>query len=381
MERINGQLALERFSHSYNSDGDVVVEGFAIHPGLYHTYTRIEESEIKNFTKSIKNAAFLKDHVNATDNAVGRVTFSQTRFDENAGVKGTYYRAFIDSEETKLLRKVDKGIVQSTSVGFSFEPYCSICGKHLLNSDCPHWTWDEGFEVLAKECNCHELSAIPVPADEKATVSAMKLEEQFGNDIAGLKRKRIENLKQKDNNKSENMTNFEKEAKDLELEVTELKLKLKEELETLEAKKEEEKTEALGQLKKDSEEKIQTKVEEVVLLKQEKEALEGKVTELSKELDTLKAEVNKAKEAELKENRKKVFELSEQVGAGLTEEEVEQLSEDGLNRYIDMFSGILEKTPVLKREHRQNDQYEHDGDDEEKTPAEGVFGKIRSLSY
>lgn len=329
----NGLNGLDVFE-----DGRIKISGIAINPGKYHGLIRIEEDEMQNVVDSLSDNIILKDHDNSCDSAIGRVTSTELAINEKTGKRCAQYEGWIDSDETKLVNKINKGIIDSTSIGFSYEPYCSICGRPL--DECNHFIWDEGFEILAKNVNTHELSIVSVPADKNATVSTFSATETLSDKLIELK-------KQKRQQGEDNM-DFEEKYSELEAEFEEFKESAKTELE---------------ELKAEHETKISDKIEETLSLKQELQEAKDALAAADSELEVLKAELAQIAEEKLSELRAKVTELNEKVSAGLTEEEISELSESGLHRYVDMFTKIIEAQPSFEPAPQATHQYSK-GEDE-----------------
>ena len=126
--------------------------------------------------------------------------------------------------------------------------------------------------------------------------------------------------------------------------------------------KESAKTE-LEELKAEHETKISDKIEETLSLKQELQEAKDALAAADSELEVLKAELAQIAEEKLSELRAKVTELNEKVSAGLTEEEISELSESGLHRYVDMFTKIIEAQPSFEPAPQATHQYSK-GEDE-----------------
>lgn len=321
-------------------DGRTQVSGIAINPGKYHGLIRIEEDEMQNAVDNLLGDIILKDHDNTCDSAIGRVTSTELAINEKTGMRCAKYEGWIDSDEQKLISKINKGIIDSTSIGFSYEPYCGICGRPL--EECNHFIWDDGFEIIAKNIAPHELSIVSVPADKNATVSTSFSATET------LSEKLIELKEQKRQQEGENNMDFEEKYSELEAEFTEFKESAKTELE---------------ELKAEHEAKISDKIEETLSIKQELEKAQEALAEANSELEVLKAEMAKIAEEKLSELRAKVTELNEKVSAGLTEEEISELSESGLHRYVDMFTKIIEAQPSFEPAPQATHQYSK-GEDE-----------------
>lgn len=316
-------------------DGRTQISGIAINPGKYHGLIRIEEDEMQNAVDNLLGDIILKDHDNSCDSAIGRVTSTELAINDKTGMRCAKYEGWIDSDEQKLINKINKGIIDSTSIGFEYEPYCSICGRPL--EECNHFIWDDGFEIIAKNIAPHELSIVSVPADKNATVSTFSA-------TATLSDKLIE-LKEQKRQQGENNMDFEEKYSELEAEFEEFKESAKTELE---------------ELKAEHETKISDKIEETLSIKKELQEAKDALAAANSELEVLQAEMAKIAEEKLSELRDQVTELNEKVSAGLTEEEISELSESGLNRYVDMFTKIIEAQPSIEPAPQATHQYSKD---------------------
>ena len=349
-------------SYSVNDKGDRMIRGFAIHPGQYHEYIRINDDEITNATNSLKGAILLKDHNNSVDSAVGRVHYTETKMDPEINKYGTYYEASIDAEETDLIRKIDKGIVNSTSIGFSYEPICGICGESV--KECSHWVWDDGFFIDAQNVKVHELSIVSIPADSNATVAGFS-EELFSDDL-------VKSIEFKKENK--NMTNLEEKYAALSEKLADAAEAHKAELQSVKDSYETQ----LSELKEEHDAKFSDKVEEMLKVKNDLKELQEKYDELSSSYDELQSKMSEIKEAELSELRDKVTELSEQVGAGLSEEEIKEFSEATLNRYLEIFGNIAKQNQPanIKNVKEAHAHYEDNKEFEEASPLEKLSMRL-----
>ena len=142
------------------------------------------------------------------------------------------------------------------------------------------------------------------------------------------------------------MTNFEEKYTALSDKFADVEASHKEEIKNLEAQFADEKK----ALKEEYDNAISDKVGEVLNAKKD-----------------LEEKINEIKEAELSELRKEVSELSEKVGADLTEEEIAEFSEGTLSKYVDMFKKIAEKnTPTVLegKEKKDTKTYTQDEFDE-----------------
>lgn len=333
-----------------NNDDDKIITGFAINPGVYHQFIEVPESEMQNAVDTIQGSIVLKDHQNMTDNAIGRVFESENKINPVTNKRACYYEATIDSKETDLIRKINKNIIDSCSIGFSYEPICAICGEPL--EECNHWLWDDGFGIIAKNVNIHELSVVSVPADANATVSVSEFAHATFSD---------ELLKLKDSNKGEKNMDSKYE-------------KLNEEFAKFKADSEEE----MKKVKEDHDARFSEKVEECLSIKAEKEALQSNYDELKNEYDELKIEADKIQEAKLADLRSEVLKLNEEISAGLKEDEVAGYSESTLLKYKDMFANIAEAHPKVTKPSFENKKYD-DGLKEDASSLEKLMHTVSTL--
>ena len=337
-------------------NGETRVSGIAINPGKYHGLIRIEEDEMQNAVDNLLGDIILKDHNNSCDSAIGRVTHTQLGINEKTGMRCAEYEGWIDSDEEKLINKINKGIIDSTSIGFEYEPYCSICGRPL--EECSHFIWDDGFEIIAKNVAPFELSIVSVPADKNATISTFNATETLSNKLIELKKQKRQ--------QGENNMDFEEKYSELKAEFEEFKESAQTELE---------------ELKAEHETKISDKIEETLSIKQELQDAQDALAAANTELETLRAEMSQIAEEKLSELRQKVTELNDKVSAGLTEEEISELSESGLNRYVDMFTKIIEAQPKFEAPQTATHQYNQGGDElsEDASSLERLMHKKQSL--
>lgn len=319
-------------------NGKTHVSGIAINPGKYHGLIRVEEDEMQNAVDNLLGDIILKDHNNTCDSAIGRITQTQLGINEKTGMRCAEYEGWIDSDEEKLINKINKGIIDSTSIGFEYEPYCSICGRPL--EECSHFVWDEGFEIIAKNVAPFELSIVSVPADSNATISTFNATETFSDKLIELK-------KQKRQQGETNM-DFEEKYSELKAEFDEFKESAQIEID---------------EMKAEHETKISDKIEETLSIKKELQETQDALSAANAELETLRAEMAQIAEEKLSELREQVTELNDKVSAGLTSEEIASLSEAGLNRYVDMFTKIIEAQPRVEAPQQANHQYSQ-GEDE-----------------
>jgi len=161
---------------SFNDEGNankqhLSVKGYAIHTGRFHGIIEIPESEIQNAANTLNGRKIFKNHEYDTDDVLGKILSTNAELDPYNSKMAVTYNGYIDKNEEKIIYKVENGLLDSTSIGFEFEPECGICGKPL--KECHHFIWDEGFYIIARNVNVLELSVVGIPADKDATVEAM----------------------------------------------------------------------------------------------------------------------------------------------------------------------------------------------------------------
>ena len=163
------------FSLTYNDDGSTQLEGYAIHGGddfIVNGIFEVPESEMQNCARSLKGAKLMKDHDTFhVDSIIGRVNKTKKQFDEEAEMMGVHYDASLVVDDTNLAKKIEEGLIDATSIGFSFEPECSICGNPYFSEECEHFLFWDDMHLICRDMECHELSLVTFGADPHATVS------------------------------------------------------------------------------------------------------------------------------------------------------------------------------------------------------------------
>lgn len=342
------------FSLTHNDDGSTQLQGYAIHGGkdfIVNGIFEVPESEMQNCARSLKGAKLMKDHDTFhVDSIIGRVNKTKKQFDDNADMMGVHYDASLVVDDSNLSKKIEEGLIDATSIGFSFEPECSICGKPYFSEECEHSLWWDDMHLICRDMECHELSLVTFGADPHATVSG------------SLDAKGIEELKEKFAKQKEELL-MSKEDKTVETLKSE-NLELSEQVSDLKAK--------LEQKESDFEEEKDTlelaHQEEVLTLQQEKKALEDKVESMKEELSAFRAEAESRLAKKLEAKKTEMLELAEKLDFK------EQIKEDKLSdeEYIDDMLGMLhrveekvnpkkETVPKFKKEQRAP----HERQDEE----------------
>lgn len=332
-----------KFALKYKDNGDVQLEGFAIHGGdnfIVNGFYEVPESEMRNCTKTLQGKRLFKDHgTHSVDNIVGLVENTRTTYDEDVGMKGTKYKASLMVDDSRLGEKIERGLITDTSIGFDFTPICSICGNEFLSEKCTHHPLlDPDMHLICKDMNCHELSLVTFGADPGASVTssfggedAEKLKAKFG--------------KAKDEIMSDNNENLQSENIELKQKVSDLEAQLA-------AKDETHKTEIEG-LKL-------TNQTEIATLQQEKEALESKVEEMSNELAEFRAEAQAKAEAELAAKKENLQKLAEELHVERTLGDVDEMSEEFIDQLTANYQEIIDNKAPEKPGEFSGSKQQHD---------------------
>ena len=311
------------FSLKHNDDGSTQLQGFAIHGGegfIVNGIFEVPESEMKNCAKSLKGAKLMKDHDRFhVDSIIGRVNNTKTEFDENAEMMGVHYNASLVIDDTNLSKKIEEGLIDATSIGFNFEPECSICGNPYFSEECEHSLWFDDMHLVCREMECEELSLVPFGADPHASVTGSFNHE----DIEKLKEKFS---KQKEEFIMSKEDNIVETLKGENLELSQKVSDLEAQLEQKEADFKAEKDTLTTQHK-----------EEVLTLQQEKKALDETISTMQEELSAFRAEAEAKKAKELEAKKERLVELAQKFDAqDLLREEMDEA-------YLDENIAMLER--------------------------------------
>lgn len=350
-------------SQQSEKEGIIKIEGFAVHVGTFNNIT-IRKEELDKSVSTLIGSPLLKDHDNNTTKVIGKITSAECKIDPENGEYGIAYEAEIDTEEEDLIRKMKLEFIGSVSVGFRCEHICSICGEDVLF--CPHWFYDEGFQILAEDISFHELSIVAVPADSDATVKI-----NFANNGDEKLFKELDKMKKE--RRTQMSDNFETKYNEMVDKYNELKM---ENVDTVNKMKEEFKA-TKEKLEADKADKVEENIglkSDIETLKQEKEELQGKVKEYEEHFKAIEDE----KLSALKE---KVIELNEKVNGGYTNEEIDALEESTLERIAQSFEHISEHMVKLHKPEdttEQVDQYASNEDNDE-TFAQKLVGNLGNL--
>lgn len=343
----------QNFALKTNDDGSQVLEGFAIHGDdgfIVNGLFEVPESEIKNCVKSLKGAKLLKDHDTFhVDSIIGRVNKAKKTFDETADMYGAQYEASLVVDDSKLAQKIDKGLIDATSIGFTFEPECSICGNSYFSEDCEHSIWFDDMHLVCRDMNVHELSLVTFGADPYATVSG------------ALSEKAIDELKEKFAKQKESFIMSKEDTK-----VETLKsenLQLSQEVSDLKAQLEQQKTDF-----KKEQDTLETSYEEKVLtLQQEKKAVDTQIAEMQEELSAFRAEAEAREAEKLQSKKDELLALAKELDFE------DQIKEERLNdeEYIDDKFAMLKKVEstlsnVVPKPTNANKHYDNEVDNDNK---------------
>lgn len=334
------------FSLTHNDDGSTQLQGFAIHGGedfIVNGIFEVPESEMKNCAKTLKGAKLMKDHdVSHVDAIIGRVNQTKKEFDEDAEMMGVKYNASLVVDDSSLAKKIEEGLIDATSIGFSFEPECSICGKPYFSEECEHSLWFDDMHLVCRDMSCHELSLVTFGADPHASVTGSldakgieKLKEKFA-------KQKEEFIMSKEDNTVETLKS---ENLDLSQKVSDLEAQL--------LQKDEEFTKEKDALENEYQEQVLT-------LQQEKKALDDKMEKIQEELSVFRAEAEAKLAKELEAKKEKALELAKKLDFEdmLSEERFDDA--DYLNEKIEMFervdaklNPVKETVPKFEKEQKQ----------------------------
>lgn len=355
----------EPFALKKNEDDSVSLTGFAIHGGtdddplIVNGLFKVPEDEMKNCMDSIQGSKLMKDHDHEhVDSIIGKVETAAIQVDPANNRQGVTYQAQMMFDDTNLQQKIEKGLIDATSIGFEFTPWCDQCGKEFDMWECEHWYTDEDFAITTKDMKIKELSLVVFGADPHATVGAMSADD-YKIEFNKMKEEFIM-AKQKDNEFSE----LKEENIELKQQVQDLEAKL--------SKKDEE-------FKSQKEDLLLSHQEEVLTLKTEKDALEGKMSEMQEELAIFRAEEAERKEAALSAKREKLVSLAKELKVEDTVEDCESFSEDYIDKQIAVFERVIESRPAVVSQYKeeQNDKLVKD---EEPVERE-AFSNVANIFY
>lgn len=319
------------FSLKHNDDGSAQIEGFAIHGAdnfIVKDIIEVPESEMKNCAKSLKGAKLLKDHDTAhVDSIIGRVNKAKQTYDENAEMEGVKYEASLVVDDSKLSQKIEQGLIDATSIGFEFEPECSICGNPFFSEECTHHPFFDDMHFIARDMNVRELSLVTFGADPYATVGA-----SFSDDIEVIKeefaKKKEEFIMSKQDDIVETL---QAEKAELSQEVRDLEAKLEQKEKDFKLEKED-----LELAHK----------EEVLTLTREKEALDEQIKSMGEELSAFRAEAESRAEKELAAKKEQLVELAKELKTDI--DDIDEMSAEFIDKQIAIFTKIIENTPKVK---------------------------------
>lgn len=344
-----------------NSSSELVrVEGFAVHCGTFNDVT-ITKEELEKAAHTILGAPIIKAHDMygvPEEVVIGKVDHYECKVDPSNGLYGLFYGANVDAQEEELIRKMRLNLISATSIGFMSDHVCSLCGNSIWDPECDHWFWDDGFQILAKDMNIHELSVVAVPADSDASISIAFSK----NDLQAFEKLEKQKLRRA------NMSDFEEKYNNIVDEFSQFKMSSADELNKMK--------EEFAKEKEELEKEAATKVAEVLELQNKVDALTQEKTSLKEEVDQYKETFAKFEEERLSELRAEVSALNKEVYGGLKEERIEQLSESALKEYRDVFSHQKEHMVVLSREQNTGNKYKEPEIDEEAAPLDQLAARM-----
>lgn len=339
----------------------VKVSGYAVHVGTFNQLT-ITEDALKKAVHTLVGKPLLVNHTNNTTSVVGKITKAVMGVDPANNQPAVAYEADFDAAEEDILRKMKLGFLDSTSVGFNCDHICSICGSEIWK--CAHWFGDEGFQLLAQNIDFHELSIVAVPADKDATVkvnfSAEDVErfEELKQHKEELRRTNMSDFKDKYDAAIEELSQMKIDHAD---EINKIKEEFKAEKDKLQTDKADKDTEILG-LKN-----------EIETLKQEKEGLQ-------KDIEEFKETFAQIENERLSDLRSQVMELNSKTNFGLTEEEINDMGEPALKRYIEGFSSQVEHMVTIQPQHKQNqEQYVEEKQDSDVSLSQNLTSRLSQI--
>lgn len=389
------------FNHTVNDDAEHLnVKGYAIHTGRFHGIIEIPESEIQNATNTLNGRKIFNNHEYSTEDVLGKILSTNKEIDPYNTKAAVSYNGYIDKNENKIIYKIKNGLLDSTSIGFEFEPECGICGKPL--EECHHFIWDEGFYVIARNINVLELSVVGIPADKDATVEAMTfsknqfledLQDQFkykfkahkgdsqlnqelvlkqgleatqNFDLVEEVTKSIKSDKMADNDKVLDLQEKLKEAND---KITSLSDTHKEEIKTLKEELEAEKSKEVGKLQ----DQIVEEKGKAIESKTELDKLQGEVEEYKETIKDYESKFEDLDRKRLSDKREKLQKLHKDI----TKEDIEDLDEMDekfMDKTITMLEKAKENQGVVKRFNKGKNPYKKVEEGKETENLESFLG-------
>lgn len=318
-----------------NEDGIKEIEGFAIHGGedfIVNGLFEVPASEMKNCAKTLKGAKLMKDHDHEhVDSIIGRVNQTEEAFDEKANMDGVYYKASLVYDDTNLGNKIDAGLIDATSIGFEFEPECSICGNPYFSDECEHFVWWDDMHLVCRDMSCFELSLVPFGADSNANVTSSTCTSMCGLDVDNIDKIKEKLSKQKEefimSKQDNNVQKLQDENLELSQQIKDLEAKL--------SQKEEE-------YKSQVEDLTLAHQEEILNLTQERDALKAQYDELSEEVAGFRAEAEAKAEQELAEKKAELTELATELHIEHTIEDIDDMDAAFIDRQIEQMKTISE---------------------------------------
>lgn len=224
----------------------LTVEGIAVVEGISRNNVMYEAKELHKFAPSLIGRPILKDHVNMTDNVIGKVTHAES-VDNGKKIR---YKGWITNDENNTMEKVVDGRINNVSIGAS-------AGKMIKEKEDSEY-------MIARDMTALELSLTPVPGVPDASISPSQFENiDTSEDDEELDDEEIEEMAKQGIQESYSQLNLNKEEIKMEgnevkvteniettdSKVTELQTKLDEALKVIETFKEAERLSAIEKYK------------------------------------------------------------------------------------------------------------------------------------
>lgn len=128
------------------------VEGIAVVEGISRNNVMYQADELHKFAPSLIGRPILKDHINLTDNVIGKVTHSESI---NNGKK-VRFKGWITNDKNETMEKVIDGRINNVSIG-------AQAGKMVKEKEDSEY-------IIAKDMTALELSLTPVPGVPDASI-------------------------------------------------------------------------------------------------------------------------------------------------------------------------------------------------------------------
>lgn len=136
----------------------LIVEGIAVVEGISRNKIMYEAKELHKFAPSLIGRPILKDHINMTDNVIGKVTHAES-IDNGKKVR---YKGWITEDKNDTMEKIIDGRINNVSIGAS-------AGKMIKEKEDSEY-------IIARDLIALELSLTPVPGIPDASISPSRME-------------------------------------------------------------------------------------------------------------------------------------------------------------------------------------------------------------